>query len=143
MMRKITLLLLCLLVIVLLPAGQIHAQENPELPTYVVQPGDTLATIATRFGVSREAIISENGIVDPNTISVNAELRIPGLEGIQGRLSTSVVPLGNTYQQLLKARQLPETQFVKLNRITSPAEIVAGVRLLMPELDEEQVLSPG
>ena len=97
-------------------------------------PAIHLAIIATRFGVSVNDIITENGIADPNTISVNAELRIPGLEGIQGRLTTSVVPLGRNYQQILKTRQLPEKQFVKLNRITSPAEIVAGVSLLMPEL---------
>jgi murein DD-endopeptidase MepM/ murein hydrolase activator NlpD len=141
MMRKY-LLLLCLLVVTVLPIGQVHAQENPEAPTYIVQPGDTLAIIATRFGVSVNDIISENGIVDANTISVNAELRIPGLEGIQGRLTTSVVPLGSTYQKILKARQLPEKQFIKLNRITSPAEIVAGVSLLMPELEEEEIFSP-
>jgi hypothetical protein len=80
--------------------------------------------------------------VDANTISVNAELRIPGLEGIQGRLTTSIVPLGSNYQQILKTRQLSEKQFTKLNRITSPAEIVTGVSLLMPEIDEENILSP-
>jgi len=131
-----------MLLISLLPIGNIHAQETPEPPTYVVQPGDTLATIAARFGVSAEDIIAENNIADPNTISVNAELRIPGLDGIQGRISTNTVPLGTTYQQLLKSRQLPEKQFVKLNRITSPAEIVAGIRLLMPEKAENELLSP-
>jgi murein DD-endopeptidase MepM/ murein hydrolase activator NlpD len=37
---------------------------------------------------------------------------------------------------------LPETQFIKLNRITSPAEIVTGVSLLMPEIEEDELLSP-
>lgn len=144
MMRKHLFLLgVCLILLVLFfPMGHIYAQETPEAPTYVVQPGDTLAIIAARFGVSVNDIISENGIVDANTISVNAELRIPGLEGIQGRLTTSVVPLGNNYQKTLLSRQLPEKQFIKLNRITSPAEIVAGVSLLMPELDEKAILSP-
>jgi len=143
MMRKHLLPLgVCLLIVAFLPMGQVYAQETPEAPTYVVQPGDTLAIIAARFGVSVNDIISENGIVDANTISVNAELRIPGLDGIHGRLTTSVVPLGSTYQKILKARQLPEKQFIKLNRITSPAEIVAGVSLLMPELDEKEIFSP-
>ena len=110
-MRK-TLLALCFLLIALIPIGAIHAQESPEPPTYVVQPGDTLAIIATRFGVSVNEIIAENGIVDPNTISINAELRIPGLEGIQGRLTTSIIPLGNNFHQLISARQLPEKQSV-------------------------------
>ena len=143
MMRK-HLFPLCvfLLIIAFLPLGQVQAQESPEIPTYIVQPGDTLAIIAARFGVSVNDIITENNIVDANTIAVNAELRIPGLDGIQGRLTTSIVPLGSNYQQILKTRQLPETQFVKLNRITSPAEIVTGVSLLMPEIDEDKLLSP-
>ena len=143
MMRKHLLLLaVCLFIVLFLPMGQVYAQETPEAPTYVVQPGDTLAIIAARFGVSVNEIISENGIVDANTISVNSELRIPGLEGIHGRLTTSVVPLGSTYQEIIKTRQLPEKQFIKLNRITSPAEIVTGVSLLMPELDEEEFFLP-
>ncbi len=140
-MRK-QILLLLLLLTAFLPSGQIQAQEQPAPPTYVVQPGDTLAIIAARFGVSVTDIIAENNIADANTISVNAELRIPGLEGIHGRLTTSIVPLGSNYRQILKTRQLPEKQFIKLNRITSPAEIVTGVSLLMPELDQEQMLSP-
>lgn len=140
-MRK-QILLLIVLITAFLPLGQVQAQELPEPPTYVVQPGDTLATIAARFGISVNDIITENNIADANTISVNAELRIPGLEGVHGRLTTSVVPLGSNYQQILKTRQLPEKQFVKLNRITSPAEIVTGVSLLMPELSQDQLLSP-
>lgn len=143
MMRKYLFpLCIFLLIAAFLPMGQINAQETPEPPTYVVQPGDTLAIIAIRFGVPVNDIIAANNIADPNTIPVNAELRIPGLDGISGRLTTSIVPLGNSYQQILKARQLPEKQFVKLNRITSPAEIVTGISLLMPEIKEEEFLLP-
>jgi len=64
MMRKHLLPLgVCLLIVAFLPMGQVYAQETPEAPTYVVQPGDTLAIIAARFGVSVNDIISENGIV--------------------------------------------------------------------------------
>lgn len=131
-----------LFILILLSPGAAYAQDEIELPIYIVQPGDTLSTIAARFGVSINDIIDTNEITNPNAIGAGAELRIPGLEGIQGRLTTSVVPLGNNYFELLTSRQLPESQFVKLNRITSPAEIVAGTKLLMPELSETELLKP-
>ena len=132
-----------LLLVLLLPSpAPVLAQEEIDLPVYIVQSGDTLGTIAVRFGVPINEIIAANQITNPNAIGVGTELRIPGLEGIQGRLTTSIVPLGNNFRELITSHQLPEKQFVKLNRITSPAEIVAGTKLLMPELAESDILKP-
>ncbi len=46
--------------------------------TYVVQRGDYLSLIAQRFGVSLSALMSANGIVNPNLIFVGQVLTIPG-----------------------------------------------------------------
>ncbi len=45
--------------------------------TYVVQPGDTLYSIAVRFGVSLQALIEANGIEDPNRLQAGQVLVIP------------------------------------------------------------------
>ena len=45
---------------------------------YVVQPGDTLFSIAQRFGVPADAIAAANGIYDPRQIYVGQNLTIPG-----------------------------------------------------------------
>ncbi|MCM8745387.1 LysM peptidoglycan-binding domain-containing protein [Thermomicrobium sp. CFH 73360] len=45
--------------------------------TYVVQPGDTLYSIAVRFGVSLQALIEANGIEDPNQLQAGQVLVIP------------------------------------------------------------------
>ena len=45
--------------------------------TYVVQPGDTLNSIARRFGTTTSAIAQANGIVNPNLIFVGQVLVIP------------------------------------------------------------------
>jgi LysM repeat protein len=45
--------------------------------TYVVREGDSLSSIAARFGVSQEAIQRANGITDPNSIFAGQELIIP------------------------------------------------------------------
>jgi stage VI sporulation protein D len=45
--------------------------------TYRVQSGDTLSSIAARFGVSVQALINANGITDPNSLSIGQVLVIP------------------------------------------------------------------
>ena len=44
---------------------------------YVVRPGDTLATIAQRFGSSIDDIQNANGIRNPHHIQRGQELLIP------------------------------------------------------------------
>lgn len=44
---------------------------------YVVQAGDTLASIAQRFGTTVEAIVRANNLTDPNLIFVGQVLTIP------------------------------------------------------------------
>lgn len=46
--------------------------------TYVVQPGDTLYRIATRFGTNVPTLVGMNGITNPNLIYVGQVLQVPG-----------------------------------------------------------------
>jgi N-acetylmuramoyl-L-alanine amidase len=46
-------------------------------PSYVIQPGDTLSGIASTFGVSVSALVTENGIANPDLIIVGQVLTIP------------------------------------------------------------------
>ena len=44
---------------------------------YVVQPGDTLYTIAVSFNVTVQALMNANGISDPDTIYIGQKLIVP------------------------------------------------------------------
>ncbi len=44
---------------------------------YIVQPGDTLSSIAEKFGTTLEAIIEANNIADPDLVRAGEELIIP------------------------------------------------------------------
>ncbi len=48
--------------------------------THVVQPGETLSSIARQYGVTYQAILEANGLEDPNLIAVGQELIIPQAE---------------------------------------------------------------
>lgn len=45
--------------------------------TYTVRPGDTLNSIATRFGITAQEIMDANGLLNPNVLEVNQVLIIP------------------------------------------------------------------
>lgn len=63
-------------------------EEAPITETiYVVQPGDTLATIATQFCLTVQEVQRLNNIVDVDTLSIGQELRIPVREGACGAAS--------------------------------------------------------
>ncbi len=72
--------MLLALALLLWPAYPAVAQgptPTPEPPIYVVQPGDTLYTIAQRFETTVEAIVAANDIADPSLIRVGQKLIIP------------------------------------------------------------------
>ncbi len=58
----------------------------PQGATYVVQAGDSPATIAERFGVAVEAIMEANGITDPTRLEVGQVLTIPGAAPDEGEV---------------------------------------------------------
>lgn len=49
--------------------------------SYTIKDGDTLAGIASRFGVSLEDLRAANPGVDPSRLSVGQTIRLPAIEG--------------------------------------------------------------
>lgn len=51
-----------------------HTDSNP---THIIQPGETLFTIANQYGISLDALIQANDILNPDVIQVGQVLQIP------------------------------------------------------------------
>ena len=76
MTHKHRLSLLLLLPLLLLFAGVVRADT-----THVIQPGDSLFRISLQYGVTIDAIVEANNIVNPNLIVAGQTLIIPGVDG--------------------------------------------------------------
>jgi murein DD-endopeptidase MepM/ murein hydrolase activator NlpD len=149
--KKIIIVILVLLFH--LSAGQsrqVFAQEEqPVGPLYIVQEGDSLWDIAFRFGISLDSLANSNGITDASQLSIGDELVIPGLEGIQGYLTTDNVSYGETLRSLSRKHQIPEEMLVKLNRLTTSHELYVdrSLVILEPELNgghlKRETINPG
>ena len=110
-------------------------------PVYIVQGGDTLSLIATRFNVSINDIIAANPTLDPNVISEGQQIIIPGLEGITGVLETEIIAFGDSLRSLSRRTRVEDEQLKKLNRLVSPTELYVGISLIVPTQEEREPLS--
>ncbi len=56
-------------------------EPEPVDEVYVVQPGDTLLAIATRFGVTVDSILAANNLTNPDFVFAGQRLVIPLMSG--------------------------------------------------------------
>lgn len=129
--------------------GRAYAQDAPAGPTYIVQSGDTLTTIAVQFGVTVDELLAANSMNPGDLIYVGSPLIIPGLEGVTGTLETQEIPFGENLRSLSRRYHISIAKLVKLNHIVSPWELYAGASLILPtnqaEISQQNrtVLAPG
>jgi LysM repeat protein len=105
--------------------------------TYVVQAGDTLASIAGKFGISVADLAKANGISDPNRVYGGTLLRIgteppppPGVAG--GSTGEHVVAAGQTLSGIASHYGIGVSELASTNGITNPNLIRVGQRLQVP-----------
>ncbi|WP_339062906.1 glycoside hydrolase family 18 protein [Tepidibacillus marianensis] len=92
----------------------------------VVRRGDSLWSIANRYGVSIDAIIRANGISNPTQLVVGEALVIP----TRGRIHT--VRPGESLWVISRQYGISVAAIIRANNITNPAQIYPGLRLIIP-----------
>ena len=91
--------------------------------TYVVQAGDTLSGIATKFGTTVANLVSLNNISDPNLIYVGQVLKLPS-SGNSSR--TYTVQEGDTLSSIATKFGTTVVNLVSLNNISNANLIYVG-----------------
>ena len=141
--KRIKIALIAVFVFSFLIIPEVRAASlRQEGPIYVVQSGDTLNSIALRFGISADDLQSANGITDPNALDIGQRLVIPGLEDISGLLTSETLPIGASLQNLTRQYSLSKNNLIFLNRLTSPSETIAGVSFIIPINEGQDPLTP-
>lgn len=121
-----------LLVLTLTAVGPVQAQEDTaQGAVYIIQPGDTLWTIARKLHVSYSNLLAENNLTEDSSIYPGDRLTIPGLENVSGALVTTNVSYGESLSSLSDRYQISEDTLIRLNRLTSPMELYSGVSLVL------------
>ncbi|MGC8826783.1 MAG: LysM peptidoglycan-binding domain-containing protein [Anaerolineae bacterium] len=124
--RWSTALLLGFLLIIagIMPAW---AQE----PVHVVQAGETLSTIAARYGVSAQALAQANQLTNRDWIYVGQRLRIPS-QGSGASVGYHVVSYGESLTAIAWKYGVSVEDLVRANGLPNPNFVFAGQRLVIP-----------
>jgi LysM repeat protein len=133
-------------------------QASASRGTYAVQPGDTLTRIAQRNGVTVQALMSANGIYNPNHIYVGQRLSIPGSSGstssdnsptslapqaVAASGGTYTVRAGDSLEKIARWFGTTAGALAQLNGIVNPSTIYPGQVLRLASSVPLERLSGG
>ncbi|NOZ71583.1 MAG: LysM peptidoglycan-binding domain-containing protein [Chloroflexi bacterium] len=102
---------------------------------HIVQPGDTLFSIAQQYGISMDALAAQNQITDPDNLMVGQVLQIPtgrGATGSEAGVRIHVVQPGETLSKIASQYGVSADAIMQANGITDPNRIIAGAQLTIP-----------
>ena len=102
---------------------------------YTVQAGDTLYSIARRYGTTVEAIQSANGILNPSYIRAGQKLTIPGASTTPAPTTggtTYVVQADDTLYSIADRFCKNVWDIVVANNLADPSLIYVGQVLIIP-----------
>jgi murein DD-endopeptidase MepM/ murein hydrolase activator NlpD len=133
---------LILLILGILGSQPAAAQQEEQIAAqYVIQPGDTLSKIATRFDVDVNQLTSANSITNPNQLFVGDVLVLPGVDWFSGTLDVVPVPVGETFRSVRRRYQLEGAIIGRAGGILNPSQLYAGYPLLIPTNIGEDMLA--
>jgi len=101
-------------------------------PVYLVEEGDSLWSIAARFGTTVYALAQANGLTANAGISPGQELVIPGFEGVTGRLVTHEMAFGEDLSSVAQVYGVDPDRLLVLNHGVSPERLYVGQPLIVP-----------
>jgi Lyzozyme M1 (1,4-beta-N-acetylmuramidase) len=111
------------------PAPVVKPASKPAAGTYTVRSGDTLSTIAARFGTSVQVLAAINGIHNVNLIKVGQVLKLKSGSKPAAKpapLSTYTVRSGDTLSAIATKHGATVAKLASINGIKNPNLIRVG-----------------
>lgn len=114
------------------PAPQVQTVSSVGNNEYTVQPGDNLSKIANKFGTTVNALVSDNGIANPNLIYPGQVLRIGHTNAPAAPVSTPqvyTVQKGDNLTKIAKKYGTTVSELARKNNIANPNIIYVGQKI--------------
>jgi LysM repeat protein len=115
------------------------APSEPSGRTHVVTSGESLASIASRYGLTVEQLARANGIVDPNRVLAGSLLRVaadapppPGGGGGGTGSTEHTITAGETLSSIAGRYGTTVAALVDANDLANPDRIIVGHTLTIP-----------
>src|SRR5438093_2241896 len=105
--------------------------EAPPLRAHAVGPGETLFSIAARYGITPQTLAYNNGVTDTAELRVGESLVVPPLDA-----AIHLIRDGETLEQIAAKFGADPDAVRALNRVAyEPEDVMAGRMLLVPVPD--------
>jgi len=111
---------------------------------HTVKRGETMASIARRYGVSTSALASANGVRNANSLRAGQRLRIPGAtrsaaagaaKAARASARTYTVRQGDTVSSIARRHGVSVKDLLAANNLSRTGHIRAGQKLRVPGSD--------
>ncbi len=117
--------------------GAESTAPRTEVETYAVAQGDTLSTIAAKFGISLNTLLWANSLTVNSSIKPGTELTILPTTGVQHKVVS-----GDTVSKIATKYKVEEAEIIAFNRLASAEDIIIGESLIVPN-GEVQAAAPA
>ena len=98
-----------------------------EIFAYEVESGDTLSSLAQRFGIKKETIIMENNLWNANSLRTGMTLKILPVDGI-----SHLVKKGDTIEKVAKKYSIDTETIIRQNQLEDGEVLLADSALIIP-----------
>ena len=105
--------------------GSVNNQK--EVVDYIVQPGDTLQSIADSYNISLNTLLWANGLSSSSAIKVGQELAILPTDGV-----LHIVKSGDTISAVAKTYKIQSQDIISYNDLANQDDIYIGDILIVP-----------
>ncbi|PIT88565.1 MAG: hypothetical protein COU29_02175 [Candidatus Magasanikbacteria bacterium CG10_big_fil_rev_8_21_14_0_10_36_32] len=120
---------------IIIPGALVAGSERRFIMEYAVAPGDSLSSIAYKFGISVETIMWENKLTAYSVIRPGDKLNIPPTTGIMHQIKK-----GDTLPKIAKLYNAKVEDIVKFNVLKeSGTDLVVGEKIMIPNGVKVQV----
>jgi len=108
--------------------SDIPRQTRSEIETYIVQPGDTISTIAEQFGLKWNTILWENSLGYWSVIRPGNKLKILPIDGMGHQ-----VKKGENLSYLATKYRTSVDKIIAFNGLTSGSILTPGETIIIPD----------
>ncbi|PZV13688.1 MAG: hypothetical protein DCF20_14555 [Pseudanabaena sp.] len=110
--------------------------KQPKYASYRVQNGDTIETIARRYGISQKSIIEANKLENPQWLELNQELKLP-----QDRNLPATRTIASSNEKPIKQIPSPVASLSETTRVgeysaprgVEPVRVTAATPMVLPK----------
>ncbi len=106
---------------------QNSSSQRTEIEKYIVQPGDTVSTIAGRFGITINTVLWANNLGNYSIIKPGQELTILPYSGIIYKVKS-----GDTLSKIANTYKINDTDISEKNNIDINLGLKIGQELILP-----------